>query len=99
MKKLLACAAALLAFAAPALASEIPGTDIPYATYRQQLINNGWRPDPSAPCCGPFKETSTGNRVGTGHWFHPADGKQIEVTIWPCRHGWCVAPAFSMLGN
>ena len=99
MKKLLATTAALLAIAAPAQASEIPGTDVPYATYRQQLINKGWRPDPSAPSCGPYKETCTGNRTGSGRWFNPADDAVIEVTIWPCKHGWCVAPAFTTPAN
>jgi len=97
MKTLLATAAALLAIAAPVQASEIPGTDVPYAAYRQQLINNGWRPDPSGPSCGPYKETCTGNRMGSGRWMHPVDGNQIEIMIWPCKHGWCVAPAHQLI--
>jgi hypothetical protein len=94
MKKLFAAAIAVFTIATPAQASVIPGTNVPYATYRQQLFNNGWRPNPFAPCCGPYKETSVGNRTGSGHWFHPATGKQITVHIWPCKHGWCLSPKF-----
>jgi hypothetical protein len=86
---------ALLGMAAPALASELPGIDYPYATYRQRLQAYGWRADPSAPSCGPYPETCTGNRTGSARWIHPIGSRRVEILLWPCKHGWCVAPAFN----
>ena len=90
MKSLLLTLSVLAAL--PALGAEIPGVDVPYATYRQQLLKNGFRPAPDAPCCGPYPETSTGNRIGSAHWVHPGDGMKVELLLWPCKHGWCLAP-------
>lgn len=91
----LALALAAVIQQASAVASELPGIDYPYATYRQRLQAYGWRPDPSAPSCGPYPETCTGNRMGSAGWLHPVDGRRVVVLLWPCKHGWCVAPGFT----
>ena len=91
--KLITALAALTLIAAPAQSAQIPSVDIPYATYRQQMLDNGFRFDP--PCvtkCGPYPETSTGNRIGSAHWVHPVDGLKVHLMLWPCKHGWCLAP-------
>jgi hypothetical protein len=47
-------------------AMEIPGTEIPYATYRQELIRRGWVPvkhDFKYPGI-PYPEASVGNANG-----------------------------------
>lgn len=46
--------AALVLFLIPpafAEASEIPGTEIPYATYRRKMLANGFKP--ATPCASP----------------------------------------------
>jgi hypothetical protein len=97
MKKFHLAAAALL-IAAPAQAAEIPQINVPYATYRQQLLEYGWKPAPpfgvhTIGCGSPYPEMCNGNRVGSGDWVHPVDGSRLTIQLWPCRHGWCVAPA------
>jgi len=90
VKRVLLLALALLP--GPAVASEIPGIDIPYATYRQRMFANGFKPRPGEPQCGPYPETCTGNRLGTAYWIHPVDGHKVDLMLWPCKHGWCLAP-------
>lgn len=90
--------AALVLFLIPpafAEASEIPGTEIPYATYRRKMLANGFKPATpcaSPPCGGPFPETITGNRLGSAYWIHLVDGMKVDLLLWPCKHGWCLAP-------
>jgi hypothetical protein len=77
----------------PAMAAELPGTGLPYATYRKQLLGYGWRP--IRHCGTPYPEACTGNAMGTVWWQHPVDGRRVEIFLWPCRHGWCLAPSVS----
>jgi hypothetical protein len=94
MTRITIAAILLLTFATPALAAQLPGTDLPYATYRTRLAVNGWRPDPTAGCSStPYPEVCTGNAMGTGTWAHPVDASRVVINLWPCRHGWCVAPS------
>ena len=81
-----------MAMASPALAAQIPSIDYPYATYRQQMMQNGYVRDKSAPTCGPYPETCVGNRIGTASWMHPISGSKLKLTLWPCKQGWCLAP-------
>jgi hypothetical protein len=82
---------AALSFSPSTLAAEIPGTDLPYATYRKQLLSNGWQP--IRHCGSPYLETCTGRSMGSARWNHPVQNEKIEILLWPCRHGWCLAPA------
>lgn len=81
----------LLGCGIPSLAAEVPGTDLPYASYRKQLMLNGWQP--VRFCGSPYPEMCTGRSMGSVKWTHPVDGSNIELLLWPCRHGWCLAPA------
>lgn len=84
-------AAAALLMAQTALGSQIPPTNIPYASYRQQMFNNGWVRDTTQPSCGAYPEVCSGNAVGTAFWFHPVSKSRIQLSLWPCKHGWCLA--------
>jgi hypothetical protein len=75
---------------APLVAGQMPSTDVPYARYRQQMLENGWQPVPYA-CRQPYPETCTGRAVGTARWRHPVSKQQSDLLLWPCRHGWCLA--------
>ena len=85
-----------LLLTAPVVAAEIPGIEIPYATYRRKMLENGFKPEPPCkhPPCGelPYPETITGNRLGSANWIHPVDGTKVDLLLWPCKHGWCLAP-------
>jgi hypothetical protein len=83
----------LLVSQPPLTAAEIPGTDLAYANYRKLLLANGWRP--VRFCGSPYPETCTGRSMASAKWLHPVDGSKIEIQLWPCRHGWCLAPAVS----
>jgi len=93
----LAAALALsLLMAGAVAAAQIPGTEMPYATYRRKMLENGFKPEPPCkhpPCVGlPYPEMITGNRLGSAHWIHPVDGTKVHLLLWPCKHGWCLAP-------
>lgn len=74
-----------------AVAVEIPGIEVPYASYRKRMFENGFIPRPGQPQCGPYPETCTGNRVGTAFWIHPVSGLEVDLLLCPCKHGWCLA--------
>lgn len=75
----------------PCVAGEMPSTDVPYATYRQKMLQYGWKPVPCSHSPSPYPETCTGNAVGTAQWRHPVSGHTSDLLLWPCRHGWCLA--------
>ena len=81
-----------LLITSPVAAAQLPGTDVPYATYRQQMLENGWRPRVDGPKCGPYPETCMGRSMGTAYWMHPVDNTKVDLLLWPCKHGWCIAP-------
>lgn len=91
MKATILVFCAALFAAIPAAASQVPTPDAPYAKYRQQLLQNGWRPDPEAPNCGPYPEVCTGNSQGAAQWIHPVDGRKIKIHLWFCPDGLCLA--------
>ncbi len=81
----------LLFFGLPSLAVELPGTDLAYASYRKLLLTNGWQP--VRFCGSPYPETCTGRSMAAARWAHPVEKRVIEIELWPCRHGWCLAPS------
>lgn len=91
MKLFTALAAAGVVTAQPVLSSQIPPTNIPYASYRQQMINNGWVRDTTQPSCGAYPEVCTGNAQGSAAWYHPVSKSRVLLHLWPCKHGWCLA--------
>lgn len=73
-------------------AGSVPSTELPYAIYRQRMLDNGWKPDFAGCNSGPYPEFCAGNAIGTGAWRHHVDGRKVFINNWPCKHGWCVAP-------
>lgn len=64
-----------------AFAAEIPGIDIPYASYRKRMFENGFIPRPGQPQCGPYPETCMGNPLGSAFWIHPVAGLTVDFLL------------------
>lgn len=74
-----------------ALSAQLPPTNVPYASYRQQMFINGWVRDTTQPSCGSYPEVCTGNAQGSAAWYHPVSKRRVLLHLWPCKHGWCLA--------
>jgi hypothetical protein len=86
-------AIATLALGMPLQAASLPPS-MAYATYRMEMLRHGWRPDPAAPRCGgPYAEVCMGNGLGSARFVHPISGESVEIILWPCMQGICLAPS------
>ena len=67
-----------------------------YATYREKLIREKWKPVAVKNNVGGFTEVSAGSRIASAKWLNPDRTETIIFVLWWNKMKLCIPPQFSV---